>query len=66
MSALRISGIGLWLVVLWLLLWNDLSAGNVIAGVLVAVVVLAGARQPMVTVPGSLRCHSCISSAMSW
>jgi multicomponent Na+:H+ antiporter subunit E len=53
MSALRISGIGLWLVVLWLLLWNDLSVGNVIAGVLVAVVVLAGARLPKLTCVGS-------------
>ena len=46
MSVRRISGVGLWLVVLWLLLWNDLSVGNVIAGGLVAVVVLASAHLP--------------------
>lgn len=53
MSALRISGIGLWLVVLWVLLWNDLSVGNVIAGGLVAVVVLASAQLPKVNCVGS-------------
>lgn len=53
MSALRISGVGVWLVVLWLLLWNDLSVGNVIAGALVALVVLTGARLPKVNCVGS-------------
>lgn len=53
MSAVRISGIGLWLVAFWLLLWNDVSVGNVIAGVLVAAVVLMGARLPKVGGVGS-------------
>lgn len=53
MSAVRISGIGLWLVALWLLLWNDVSVGNAVAGVLVAAVVLAGARLPKVGCVGS-------------
>jgi len=52
MNVLRVSGVGLWLVVLWLLLWNDLSMGNVIAGGLVAVVVLAIARLPKLNCVG--------------
>ena len=33
------SGLGIWLVAIWLLLWNDLSVANVVSGVLVAVAV---------------------------
>lgn len=53
MSAWRVSGVTLWLVALWLLLWNDLSVGNALAGVIVAVVVLSGARLPRVSCAGS-------------
>jgi multicomponent Na+:H+ antiporter subunit E len=53
MSVIRLSGVGLWLVVLWLLLWNDLSIGNLVGGVLVASVVLAGARLPRAACVGA-------------
>ena len=38
-GALGVSGLGIWLVAIWLLLWNDLSVANVASGVLVAVAV---------------------------
>jgi len=37
---------GLWLVVFWVALWEDLSVGNVLGGVLVAIAVLVVARPP--------------------
>ena len=52
MNALRLSGAGLWLVALWLLLWNDLSVGNVVGGVLVASLVLVAARLPRAACAG--------------
>lgn len=52
MNAVRLSGAGLWLVALWLLLWNDLSVGNVVAGCLVAAVVLIASRVPKVGCAG--------------
>ncbi len=41
---IRASGIVVWLTALWVLLWNDLSAANVLSGIAVslAVVTLAG------------------------
>jgi multicomponent Na+:H+ antiporter subunit E len=44
----RISGVLVWLTVLWLLLWDDLSVANVLSGLAVAVAVLAFARMPRV------------------
>lgn len=52
MSAWRVSGIGVWLVALWLLLWNDISIANIVSGVAVAVLVLSGARLPKVGCAG--------------
>jgi len=46
MIGLRISGTFVWLTALWLLLWNDLSVANVVAGLAVAIVVLGVARLP--------------------
>lgn len=48
MSALRVSGVLLWLTVLWVSLWHDLSVANVIAGLLVGAAVLALAGAPRV------------------
>ena len=48
MTAVRISGILGWLLVLWLLLWDDLSIANVVSGLLVGAAVLAFARLPRV------------------
>jgi multicomponent Na+:H+ antiporter subunit E len=45
--AVRISGVLVWTVVLWVLLWGDLSAANVLSGLAVGLVVL--------TVAGSTR-----------
>lgn len=48
MSKGRISGVWLWIVILWVLLWADLSVGNVVggAGVATIVTVAAGTRRP--------------------
>jgi multicomponent Na+:H+ antiporter subunit E len=48
MSALhvRMSWTVIWLIALWILLWGDLSVGNVVSGVAVAVAVLAVSRLP--------------------
>ena len=46
MGALVVSGLGVWLVAIWLLLWNDLSVANVLSGVAVAVAVLSLSRLP--------------------
>lgn len=46
MTGWRISGILVWLTVLWLLLWGDLSTANVLSGLAVAAAVLAFARIP--------------------
>ena len=48
MTGWRISGVLVWLTVLWLLLWDDLSTANVLSGLAVAVAVLAFARMPRV------------------
>jgi multicomponent Na+:H+ antiporter subunit E len=39
-SVFRVSGVLLWAVALWVLLWGDLSAANVLSGLAVGVVVL--------------------------
>lgn len=48
MSALRLSGALVWLTVLWVMLWHDLSVANVLGGLLVGGAVLAFARLPRV------------------
>ena len=48
MTGWRLSGISVWLTALWLLLWGDISAANVVSGVAVAVAVLVFARMPRV------------------
>jgi multicomponent Na+:H+ antiporter subunit E len=45
-SAIRVSGVLLWLTVLWVSLWHDLSLANVVAGLLVGAAVLAVAGVP--------------------
>ena len=41
MSAFRVSGVLLWTVLLWVLLWADLSAANVVSGLAIGLAVLA-------------------------
>lgn len=48
MTTLRVSGIVVWLTVLWVLLWGSLSLANVASGLLAAVVVLTIARLPRI------------------
>lgn len=48
MTAVRLSGILVWLLVLWLLLWDDLSVANVLSGLAIGVAVLTLARLPPV------------------
>ena len=45
-AGMRASAAILWLIVLWVLLWGDLSFANVASGLVVAVFVLAFARVP--------------------
>ena len=45
----RLSGIIIWLVVLWILLWDDLTAANVLSGIAVAILVVSAARLPRIT-----------------
>jgi multicomponent Na+:H+ antiporter subunit E len=47
--ALRIPGLLLWLTALWVALWGDLTLGNVVGGLVVAIGVLAVARPTGVT-----------------
>lgn len=42
----RLSGIIVWLTVLWLLLWDDLSVANVLSGIAIAIVIVTSARLP--------------------
>jgi len=44
--AIRISGVLLWLTVLWVALWHDISVANVVGGLVVGVLVLAIAGAP--------------------
>jgi multicomponent Na+:H+ antiporter subunit E len=46
MSAIRASGVLLWVTALWVMLWGNVSTANVISGVAVAVTVLAISRLP--------------------
>lgn len=46
LRVLRLSGVLVWLVVLWVLLWNDATVANVISGILVGVAVLTFAQRP--------------------
>lgn len=46
MTLLRVSGMLVWLIILWLLLWDTVSFANIASGLLVAVAVLAFARLP--------------------
>lgn len=48
MTPMRLSGILVWLVILWLLLWDDLSVANVLSGLAVGIAVLTLARLPTV------------------
>jgi multicomponent Na+:H+ antiporter subunit E len=45
-ASLRLSWTIVWLIALWILLWGDLSVGNLVSGVAVAVAVLAVSRLP--------------------
>lgn len=49
MTTARVSGILVWLLILWLLLWDDLSTANVLSGLLVGAAVLAFAQLPRIT-----------------
>ena len=40
----RLAALGLWFVVLWLMLWNDVSVANVLSGALLALVVVVLTR----------------------
>ncbi len=46
MSGWRVSGIVIWLAVLWVLMWGSLTFANAAGGILVAVAVLVFARLP--------------------
>lgn len=48
MSAIRVSGVLLWLTVLWVALWHDLTVANVVAGVAVGALVLGVSGVPRV------------------
>jgi multicomponent Na+:H+ antiporter subunit E len=49
MRPVRLSGILIWLVVLWLLLWDDISAANLLSGLLIGAAVLVFARLPSIS-----------------
>ena len=53
LGRVSISGLGLWLVAIWLLLWNDLSVANLVSGAVVATVVISFARLPKSYCAGS-------------
>ncbi len=48
MSAVRVSGTLAWLTALWVLLWSDFSVANVVAGLIIAALLLLFARLPLV------------------
>ena len=48
MRAIRISGVLLWLTVLWVAMWHDVSVANVVGGLGVGVLVLVVAGAPRV------------------
>lgn len=45
----------LWLTVVWVFLWGDLSVGNVLAGVIIALAVTTGLRMARIDFHGRLR-----------
>lgn len=49
MTAVRLSGILVWLLLLWILLWDDLSIANLVSGLLIGVAVLGFARLPRIS-----------------
>lgn len=49
---IRVSGLVIWLTVLWLLLWGDVSVANVLSGLAVSVAILVLARLPRVVTRG--------------
>ena len=49
MRPVRVSGILIWLVVLWLLLWDDISVANLTSGLLIGAAVLVFARLPSIS-----------------
>ncbi len=53
LGVFSLSGLGVWLVAIWLLLWNDLSIANVVSGIAVAVAVLGVSRLPKSYCAGS-------------
>ena len=53
MTAFRISGMLVWLTVLWVALWGDLSVANVASGLLIGLVVLGVSGQPRLIRRGS-------------
>ena len=53
MTAFRVSGMLVWLTVLWVALWGDLSVANVLSGLIISLVVLAVAHQPRLTRRGT-------------
>ena len=48
MTTLRISGIVIWLTLLWVLLWGSLTFANVASGLVASVAMLAFARLPRI------------------
>lgn len=46
MTGVRLSGMVLWLTVLWVALWGDISVANVLSGLFLSAVVLTAARLP--------------------
>lgn len=56
MKTIRLPGVLVWLTGLWVLLWGDLSAANVLAGLAVAIGVLTLTRSPRLSDPdGAVR-----------
>jgi multicomponent Na+:H+ antiporter subunit E len=51
LSTGHVAALSLWLVLLWLMLWADISVANVVSGVLVAIVVVALTRRIAVPYP---------------
>lgn len=49
MSRLRVPSLFLWLTVLWVVLWGELSLGNIVGGFIVAIAVVGVARPTGVT-----------------
>lgn len=49
----RLAALGVWFVVLWLMLWNDVSAANVTSGVVLAVIVISFTRKTAIPIDDS-------------